>query len=714
MPHRYGKRADRLTGRPSCAAKLGLGASQVALHGRLAREVDPALAVDLDHHNHDLVADRDNVLDGRDVVVGQLADPDQTFLAGKDLDEAAEAHDPGYFAQVEPADLDLASQRLDPLDRLARVLTRHCCDLDRAVVLDVDLGAGFLLDLADHGATLADDVADLLGVDLDGDDARRVVAHLRAAGRDDRVHLVEDCHPRGVGLLQTLANDRFADALDLDVHLECRYALAGAGHLEVHVAEGILFAENVGQDNEATVRLTDETHRRATNGGFDRHARIHEGEAGTAGRRHRGGAIRRHALADEADDVRELILGRQDRQQRPLSKMAVADLTPTGAAHRLVLAGAIGRHVVVVEEPLLGLRADRVDPLHVRGRAKGGDRQCLSLAAGEKPGTMSPRQDANLNRNRPNLVDAAAVHSDALGDDHVAGGLLVHEVEQALAYASLATSRLEQAGRVLAFLAVGADRDRDAVLQVGDAVGGVGGELRHDCGRRLCIGEAAMGSLNGDAEEAGDVAELVRLEVRIGLASDHEGVEVATLDELAALTESLVEEGDVEADVVANDGCAGNEGQQLLRGFASHGSARNVGVSDAVHLGAEDLAARVHEGREAVDDLAVTNANCADLDQVGNLGIAAGRLGIENDDLVTGLADLLDELQNGAGAGLEIHGALGLANGGAQLFLDVDERLEGAVAEEDGIGHDVFGNDLGAGLDHHDRVAGAGDDEVYI
>src|ERR1035437_4089102 len=187
--------------------------------------VDPALAVDRAHHNHDLVPDRDNVLDGRDVVVGQLADPDQAFLAGQDLDEAAEAHDPGDLAQVEPADLYVAGERLDPLDGLAGVLARHCRDLDRAVVLDVDLGAGFLLDLADHGATLADDVADLLGVDLDGDDARRVVAHLRAAGRDDRVHLVEDRHPRGVGLFPGLGEECFAHGPCPYLHLVGRYAL---------------------------------------------------------------------------------------------------------------------------------------------------------------------------------------------------------------------------------------------------------------------------------------------------------------------------------------------------------------------------------------------------------------------------------------------------------------------------------------------------------
>src|SRR5688572_4884146 len=145
---------------------------EVALHGRLAREVDPTLAVDLGDDNHDLVADGHDVLDGRHVVVGELADPDEAFLAGHDLDEGAEAHDPGDLAQVEGADLDLARQALDPLDRLARVVAVDRRHLDRAVVLDVDLGAGVLLDLADHRAALADDVADLLGVDLDGGDAR--------------------------------------------------------------------------------------------------------------------------------------------------------------------------------------------------------------------------------------------------------------------------------------------------------------------------------------------------------------------------------------------------------------------------------------------------------------------------------------------------------------------------------------------------------------
>jgi hypothetical protein len=48
----------------------------------------------------------------------------------------------------------------------------HREDLDQAVVVDVDGGAGLFGDGADGGTALADDVADLLRMDLELDDAR--------------------------------------------------------------------------------------------------------------------------------------------------------------------------------------------------------------------------------------------------------------------------------------------------------------------------------------------------------------------------------------------------------------------------------------------------------------------------------------------------------------------------------------------------------------
>src|SRR3546814_15045014 len=64
----------------------------------------------------------------------------------------------------------------DLLDALLRRFARLAIDRaddDGAVIADVDRGAGLFGDRADGGATLADHFADLVRVDLDGDQARR-------------------------------------------------------------------------------------------------------------------------------------------------------------------------------------------------------------------------------------------------------------------------------------------------------------------------------------------------------------------------------------------------------------------------------------------------------------------------------------------------------------------------------------------------------------
>src|SRR6266700_6541801 len=142
------------------------------LYGLLAAQVEPALAVDLGGLDHDLDADVDDLLDPLDAVVRQPRDVDQPVLVGQHLDEGAERHDPDDLAAVDAAHLDLVGQALDPVDRAPRAVLVGRGDEDLAVVLDVDLGAGLLDDLADHLAARADHVADLVGVDLDGRDAR--------------------------------------------------------------------------------------------------------------------------------------------------------------------------------------------------------------------------------------------------------------------------------------------------------------------------------------------------------------------------------------------------------------------------------------------------------------------------------------------------------------------------------------------------------------
>ena len=92
--------------------------------------------------------------------------------------------------------------------------------------------------------------------------ARRVLRELLARPVDRLGHLAEDEQAALAGLLQRVAEDLEGDAGDLDVHLQGGDPLGGAGDLEVHVAEVVLDAGDVGED-DVVVALLDQPHRDA-------------------------------------------------------------------------------------------------------------------------------------------------------------------------------------------------------------------------------------------------------------------------------------------------------------------------------------------------------------------------------------------------------------------------------------------------------------------
>ena len=210
---------------------------------------------------------------------------DQAVARAQEVHEGAEIHHLHHLAGVDHADFRLGDDAADPLDgRFGRVAVdrRH---LDRAVVVDVDLGAGGLGDLTDHLAAGADHVADLLLGDAELGDPRRVLVDLLAGIADRLGHLVQDVEPAVLGLIQGDPHDLLGDRGDLDVHLQGRDALAGAGHLEVHVAQVILVTQDVGQDGEA-VAFLDQAHGDAGHRPLQGHAGVHQRQAGAADRRH--------------------------------------------------------------------------------------------------------------------------------------------------------------------------------------------------------------------------------------------------------------------------------------------------------------------------------------------------------------------------------------------------------------------------------------------
>ena len=156
---------------------------------------------------------------------------------------------------------------------------------------------------------------------------------------------------RLAGLLERGPHDVERDSLDLDIHLQRGDAFCGASDLEVHVAVVIFEALDVREDGPS-VAVRHQPHRDAADHLLDRNTGVHQREGRAARRGHRRGAVRFERLADDAAGVRELLLRRQDREDRALGERSVADLAAARAAHHAHLADGERREVVVVHVAL--------------------------------------------------------------------------------------------------------------------------------------------------------------------------------------------------------------------------------------------------------------------------------------------------------------------------------------------------------------------------
>src|SRR5215208_748173 len=474
-------------------------------------QADPAaLAVDLDHADADLVALVEDVLDRVHALARRhVGDVQQTVGALRELDERAEGGRLDDLALERVPDLDLLGHRPDAVDQGVALLARLGVDQDVAVVVDVDLRVELVAQAADRLAALADQQADLVRVDLDRRDPRRELRELGARRLDDLGHLAEDERAALLGLRERVAQDVEGHARDLDVHLQRGDAALRAGDLEVHVAEVVLDAGDVGE-HDVVVALLDQAHRDAGHRTLERHARVHQRQRGAAHRGHRRGAVGLEDVGHDADRVGELLRRRDHRDQRALGERAVADVTALGAAHEAGLADGERREVVVVEVALGRLEAEVVQAHLLARGAQRGHGEGLRLAAREDGGAVGAGQHAGLDPDLADLVGAAAVralllHGDALADDR-----LLELVEREL-------RPLAELG-VRVGLGIARVLHQDGLL---DGLGGVlAGELVLDRGRLVELGAVRrldllvetlvdLGGLDGRLVLAGPLAQLV-------------------------------------------------------------------------------------------------------------------------------------------------------------------------------------------------------------
>ena len=349
------------------------------------------------------------------------------------LDERAEVLHADDLAGVDRADLDLLRQRLDLALAGLDGLAVRGGDHDGAVVLDIDADAVLLLQAADHLAAGADELADLLRVDVDGDEARGVHADAGTRRGKHALHDVDDLQPSLAGLLEGALDLCDREPAGLQVQLDAGDAVTRAGNLKVHIAEEILLADDVGDEDLVLVVLVGESpDGDPRDRGLDGHARVHQCKAAAADRGHRRGAVGLGDVAHDSDGVGELLGAGEHAHEGTLGQRAVADLAPARAGDALGLAGGEGREVVVQRE-LLGILGEQaVDDLLILTRPQRAGHERLRLAALEERRAVRALENADRALDGPELRGLSSVGAMPVLHDQPPGGLLFQPTQRVL------------------------------------------------------------------------------------------------------------------------------------------------------------------------------------------------------------------------------------------------------------------------------------------
>ena len=481
----------------------------------------------------------------------------QAVLTGEHFDEGAEFFDGHDTALVDLADFDLGAERFDFAAGDFHAFRGNGEHLHGSVVLDVDFATGLFDQALDVFAARSNQRADLLGVDLQGDDARGVLGNIRARSRQRGEHVGQDLATGDTSLLDGLLHDRQRDALELQIQLEAGDALLGSGDLAIHVAERVFPADDVGQELVAGdlvigavlgANTDGDTRHRAGDG----HTGIHEGQRRATDRSHRGGTIGFHDLGGDADGVG--ILGEGDhRANAALSQSAVANFAAAGASDAAGLTDGVVREAVVQQELLLGCATGvGVELLDVVAGAQGGQADGLGLAAGEHSRTVGAGQEAHFAGQGADCVEVAAVQTLGVVEDEAADRFLLDVIlgifDDELGHlvgAELGDELLTDFGEdrvdggLAGQLLLGEEGRDDAITR--QRLGGGENLFRNDGHRDGALGLAGLGSqffLSGDQGLAGGLGEFQGGD-EIGLCDfvggtfvhDHVGL-VADIDEV--------------------------------------------------------------------------------------------------------------------------------------------------------------------------------------
>ena len=236
----------------------------------------------------------------------------QPLFARGDLAEGPEVHDPLDHPLVDLPNLRIFRQPLDKIDRLLSGGWIGGSHLNRPIVLNVNAGASLGGDSTDHLAAGSNQLTDLLRIDLEQMDPRRIGREVRSRGSNACKHLLKHVSPGRLGLLEGVGQNLEGESLQLHIQLQRGNPVGGTGHFKIHVTVVVLEPDDVSEHHVA-IPFVHQTHRNSRDRSFNRHPGIHQGEGCSTDGRHRGGSVGFQDLRDEPNGVRKSLLRRHDR-----------------------------------------------------------------------------------------------------------------------------------------------------------------------------------------------------------------------------------------------------------------------------------------------------------------------------------------------------------------------------------------------------------------
>src|SRR5699024_9387339 len=186
---------------------------------RLHRQTHSALTIDFEHLDLGFLTLAEFVAAFFDAIVRNLRNMHQAVATGDEIDERAEVHQTHDFALVDLARFDVAGNVFDAFDGQIGGRLVDGGDINCAIIFNVDTGAGFVGNAANRGPTLADDIANFFGVDLDGKDARRPLGYFLVRTGQHLIHFTQNMQAAFVRLTQRHFHDFPRDTGNLDIHL---------------------------------------------------------------------------------------------------------------------------------------------------------------------------------------------------------------------------------------------------------------------------------------------------------------------------------------------------------------------------------------------------------------------------------------------------------------------------------------------------------------